>query len=221
MATVTKGYTFGATELVTNTKLHTLVDSATVTGIVAADITDLTLSTADIANDAVTYAKIQNVSATDKVLGRSSSGAGDVEEIACTSAARTILDDTTVQAILNTIIGTSEQGDILYFNGTNWVVLHHGTAGEALLTGGNGANPSWGAAGDSSTRGTFVNGDLSTGKLTITHNLSLSAPYSVIVVIFDNNYKQIIPDEVTGATNSVEIDLTSYGTLSGTGATPT
>lgn len=30
MATITKGYTFGATELVTNTKLHTLVDSATI-----------------------------------------------------------------------------------------------------------------------------------------------------------------------------------------------
>ena len=31
MATITKGYTFGATELVTNTKLHALVDSATIT----------------------------------------------------------------------------------------------------------------------------------------------------------------------------------------------
>jgi len=41
----------------------------------------------------VTYAKIQDVSATDKLLGRSSSGAGDVEEIACTAAARALLDD--------------------------------------------------------------------------------------------------------------------------------
>jgi hypothetical protein len=30
----TKGYTFGSTEAVTNTKLHQLVDDATVTGIV-------------------------------------------------------------------------------------------------------------------------------------------------------------------------------------------
>jgi len=29
MSTITKGYTFGSTELVTNVKLHTLVDSAT------------------------------------------------------------------------------------------------------------------------------------------------------------------------------------------------
>lgn len=46
---------------------------------------------ATIANDAVTYAKMQNVSATDKILGRSTSGAGNVEEITCTPIARTFL----------------------------------------------------------------------------------------------------------------------------------
>lgn len=48
---------------------------------------------ATIANDAVTYAKIQNVSATDKLLGRSTAGAGDVEEITCTAAGRALIDD--------------------------------------------------------------------------------------------------------------------------------
>jgi glucose-6-phosphate dehydrogenase assembly protein OpcA len=38
MATITKGYTFGATELVTNTKLHTLVDSATLTSVAISEI---------------------------------------------------------------------------------------------------------------------------------------------------------------------------------------
>jgi len=37
-ATITKGYTFSATEWVTATKLHTLVDSATITGIVNAEV---------------------------------------------------------------------------------------------------------------------------------------------------------------------------------------
>lgn len=46
---------------------------------------------ATIANDAVTYAKMQNVSATDKVLGRSTAGVGDVEEIACTSTGRSVI----------------------------------------------------------------------------------------------------------------------------------
>jgi hypothetical protein len=43
------------------------------------DVTGATALT--IANDAVTYAKMQNVSATNKILGRDSSGAGVVEEI--------------------------------------------------------------------------------------------------------------------------------------------
>lgn len=56
-----------------------------------------------IANDAVTYAKMQNVSATDKVLGRSTAGSGDVEEITCTSFARSILDDTSATDVRTTI----------------------------------------------------------------------------------------------------------------------
>jgi hypothetical protein len=68
----------------------------------------------------------------------------------------------------------------------------------------------------STTRGTFTNSSLSGGKLTITHSLGLSAPYSLPIFIYDNNGKMIIPDEVSGSADSVEIDLTSYGTLTGT-----
>ena len=49
------------------------------------------LGTAALADAAVTYAKIQNVSATGKVLGRSTAGAGVVEEIDCTSAGRSLI----------------------------------------------------------------------------------------------------------------------------------
>lgn len=38
-------------------------------------------TTLTIDNDAVTYAKIQNVSATDRLLGRDTAGAGDIEEL--------------------------------------------------------------------------------------------------------------------------------------------
>ena len=63
--TITKGYTFGATELVTNVKLHTLVDDATITGIANADIASdaaivdtklATISTAGkVSNSALTF----------------------------------------------------------------------------------------------------------------------------------------------------------------------
>lgn len=62
MATVTKGYSFGSTELVTNTKLHTLVDSATVTNIVNADVKS---------NAAIVDTKLAQISTYEKVLGAS------------------------------------------------------------------------------------------------------------------------------------------------------
>lgn len=66
-------------------------------------VKDLGISTGKIANDAVTYAKMQNVSATDKVLGRSSSGSGDVEEITMTAAGRALMDDANAAAQLVTL----------------------------------------------------------------------------------------------------------------------
>ena len=66
-----------------------------------------TIATSQIANDAVTYAKMQNVSATDKLLGRSTAGAGDVEEITCTAAGRALLDDADATAQRTTLgLGT-------------------------------------------------------------------------------------------------------------------
>ncbi len=59
--------------------------------------------TLNINNDAVTYAKIQNVSATDKILGRSTAGAGDVEEITCTAAGRALIDDADAAAQRTTL----------------------------------------------------------------------------------------------------------------------
>ncbi len=53
---------------------------------------------------------------------------------------------TTLQAAINALAAASgalSQGDIFYYNGTNFVRLAAGTAGYVLATGGAGANPSW------------------------------------------------------------------------------
>lgn len=91
-------------------QLTTLGAAATVHTHAIADLTDDgalaaldTVGTAQVDNDAITYAKMQNVSATDKLLGRSTAGAGDVEEIPCTAAGRAILDDANAAAQLTTL----------------------------------------------------------------------------------------------------------------------
>jgi hypothetical protein len=51
------------------------------------------LGTVALADDAVTYAKLQNTSVSNVLLGRSTAGAGNVEEVPCTAAGRALLDD--------------------------------------------------------------------------------------------------------------------------------
>lgn len=107
-----------------------------------------TVATAGIADDAVTYAKIQNVSATDKLLGRSTAGAGDVEEIACTAAGRALIDDADATAQRSTLgLGTA-------------ATVNTGTSG-ATIPLNNGANI-WGATqtigAGSGTIGLIVDG---------------------------------------------------------------
>jgi len=88
-----------------------------------------TITTTELTNSAVTYAKIQNVSATSRVLGRKTAGAGVAEELTFSD----ILD----------FVGSAAQGDILYRGATTWTRLGAGTAGQVLQTGGAAANPSW------------------------------------------------------------------------------
>lgn len=76
----------------------------------------------------VTYAKIQDVSATDKILGRSTAGAGDMEEIACTAAARSVLDDTTTAAMLTTL-GAGDWG-----KAANYAMTDKGTVTSGTVT---------------------------------------------------------------------------------------
>lgn len=100
-------------QLATGGPLNNTVITAKIAdlNVTTAKIADGAVTTVKVADDAVTYAKIQNVSATDKVLGRVSAGAGDIEEIACTPFARTVLDDADA-ATARATLGTNDAANI-------------------------------------------------------------------------------------------------------------
>lgn len=113
----------------------------------------------------VTYAKIQDV-ATDKLLGRDAAGTGSVTAIgvsggieftgsdgiqtsAFTGDVTKTLGGTALTIADNSVdgtdieLGSDAQGDVMYYNGTNWARLAAGTSGQFLKTLGAGANPIW------------------------------------------------------------------------------
>ncbi|MFW9872329.1 MAG: hypothetical protein ACFFG0_04440, partial [Candidatus Thorarchaeota archaeon] len=56
------------------------------------------------------------------------------------------LDNAGATTVTDLTISSEAQGDILYFDGSNWVRLAAGTSGQNLITAGAGSNPYWGAA---------------------------------------------------------------------------
>ena len=79
------------------------------------------VTTAKLATDACTYDKLQNVSASDRLLGRVSAGAGNVEEINCTAAGRALLDDADAAAQRATLgLGTISTGNGTWTDGASF-----------------------------------------------------------------------------------------------------
>lgn len=162
-------------------------------------ITDLSISTAKIAADAVTYAKMQNVSATSRVLGRKTPAAGDTEE--CTLSE--VLD----------FIGSAAHGDILFRGAAGWQRLGAGTAGQNLQTGGAGADVSWATAANTGWEkiGTTTIG---AAVASVTHSWSAAAYTQVLVQFSDLSQsagsQALVVYLMTASGGSAIVTTTSY-----------
>lgn len=73
-------------------------------------------------------------------------------------------------------LGSDAQGDIMYYNGTDWARLPAGTLGQVLQTNGAAANPSWASVVTPQFTKSFTSTDqtiTAAGLLTLAHGLEV------------------------------------------------
>jgi hypothetical protein len=140
---------------------------------------DVTTGVVSIKAAGVPYARIQNVSATDKILGRVSAGAGSIEEITCTAAGRALLDDANA-ADQRTTLGLGSANDVyhnaVFCGSTHPATMSNGgfsikgsagtwTFGYAFLGSAGTHIGTFGAYGSSDTLTRYYLGIYNTGEL--------------------------------------------------------
>lgn len=115
---------------------------------------DGTVTEGKLASGAVTYPKIQNVTG-DRVLGRTSGSSGVVQEIPCTTFARTLLaaaDGNAARTLINdtpTFTGTVTVNGAMNVSGL--ITASGGFAGQVQAGDGTAEAPSYSFSGDTNT----------------------------------------------------------------------
>jgi hypothetical protein len=173
---------------------------ATATASVAdGDKGDITVSSSGsvwtIDNDVVTYAKMQNVSATDRLLGRDTAGAGDVEELTVGGGI-----EFTGSGGLQTSAFT---GNVTKSAGGTSTTIANGVVAPAMLTTGG---PSWTSGGDVTV----------TGDITVTGNDIKSSSATAITL---SSTDVAIAGDLTVTGNDIKSSTATALTLSGADVT--
>ena len=138
---------------VSNAQLNAYVVTGTElanTSVTTAHIVDANITTAKIASNAVdttqlagtsvTTAKIDTAAVTEAKIATNAVTTVKIVDNAITSAKIPVnsIDGTKIA------LGSDAHGDLMYYNGTDWIRFAPGSAGQVLLSGGAGASPTWG-----------------------------------------------------------------------------
>lgn len=139
----------------------------------------------------VTYAKLQDVTATQRLIGRNTAGSGDPEEVTATQ----LLD----------WLG-STRGSVLIKGVSGWTILAPGTSGYALFSNGAGADPSYqsvpsaglaatgsafviiGGSSSGTTNGTSLLNAYTTAKTATPHGAALSTSNRYTILLLPGVY---------------------------------
>jgi hypothetical protein len=160
---------------------------------------DITVSSSGsvwtIDNDVVTYAKMQNVSATDRLLGRDTAGAGDVEELTVGGGI-----EFTGSGGIQTSAFT---GNVTKSAGGTSTTIANGVVAPAMLTTGG---PSWTSGGDVTV----------TGDITVTGNDIKSSSATAITL---SSTDVAIAGDLTVTGNDIKSSTATALTLSGADVT--
>ena len=172
------------------------------------DVTSVADGATTIANNAVTYAKLQDVSASSLVLGRKTAGAGDPEECSLSE----VLD----------FVGSAAQGDLLYRGSAQWTRLPAGTSGRYLKTLGAGANPEWSTLNFKGQLGITIDGagtPISSGLkgyLRVPYSCTINsaqivatAPGDISIDIWKDSFVNFPPAVTDSITASAPVSLSS------------
>jgi len=162
-----------------------------------------TIPNTAIADASVVYAKLQNVSATDRVLGRSAAGAGVTQEIVMTAAGRNLMDDGTPLDQRNTL----------------------GLGPLATLANTDRPEDRAGGGGVYDNRLFFKQTDIANANVVVSNDGDLEyvtdtaqtgARIATLPVVTDNEFRILIFKDTTGSlseTNSLTLDAAANGAV--------
>lgn len=193
-------------------------------------ISDDAVTSTKLANGAVTASKVEGLTSGQIIVGVDGTAANNAKvnltgDVTMSNAGVTTIADNSVDGT-DIALGSDAAGDVMYYNGTDWIRLAKGTAGQVLTVNSGATAPEWKTPTSSSAlsgSGSWVLGNLNGNtKVTTTVTVAGAAVGDVATANIQGlsaamgatNYVILLTAEVTSAnTVTVSLVISAYTAL--------